>query len=1055
MINRGRPLRISYNPNNIYKYSIAVLLMISGIFRSSAQVTISPATATSEDSVTILFNAAEGNAALAGYTGPVFMHTGLITPASTGPGDWYDVVDSWGTVDSNTLMTPLGGNLYSKKIFIPAFYGIDCSVIADSLAFVFRNADGSIVGRDSSGNNIFAALTQPAGTYIPGNYISHTVTGNKLQVISNTGVVTLRVFQSGISVLQQGDTTTAVDSSYAIVDTMLVPVNPAVANDSLYLSFSYDANHTVLIRKFPMGVMLLRGTDTIFAEQPGWTGSACGGAYGTFRIQSGEAFFGGGSRSGNVNLRGNYYQLNNQAHGGYGNGTLNLNISIPFFVSSKGYGILFDNQYIGSADIGSTDSSNFTVNFTGGPMRYFLVPGNSYKQIAQHYTASTGRQDLPPMWAMGYIQSKYGYQSAAEADSVVSQMQAQDFPISGLVLDLYWFGGTARMGNLDWDNAAFPNHNEMIASFLDSGVKTVVITEPYFTLTSSNYDTAAAHNYFSTNSTGAPYVIGGFWAGDASLLDITKPAAQAWFWQFYQQRINDGISGFWSDLGEPETDLSDMYRAGGSMNETHNIFALLWERTIYNGYKQHYPGVRMFNISRSGYAGMQRYSTFPWSGDVARSFSGMQAQIPIMINMGMSGVGYMHNDIGGFTNGPQNDELYTRWQQMGAFAPVERVHGSGVPTAPIDYPVANQEIIRSFTKLRMSMLPYNYTLAWQNATMGTPLVRGIFYEDSGFSQQGIQVNDEYLFGPNILVAPVMQAGATSRSVTFPSGDWFSWWDASHYTANTTATIAAPLTTMPLFIRGDALLPTTAAVNSTIHYDSKTLLVHYFPADTAKTADFTAYFDDGINSDNLATGNYKTMHFTAKHGQAGNVAMWLDLSQQGTYAGEPETRSLTYIIHNVFIPAADSVLLTWAGGSSYLQNADAMTTFNSSDSVYFYDATSRTLYAKYTTNYDSARLEIKYESLALSVPLVAQPNNLQVYPNPFKEKTNIAVNLASPGTYTLMVYDMNGRELYRRAANLNAGQQLLTYDGSSLAPGTYIISLSGKDHSWQQRVTLTR
>jgi len=1032
-----------------------IFLMCILVFRySHAQVSITPAIATSLDSVTILFNAAAGNAALAGYTGPVFMHTGLMTPASTSSSDWQNVVDNWGTIDSTTLMTPIGGDLYSKKIFIPTFYGIDCSTIVDSLAFVFRDSTGAIVGRTATGGDIFVPLAQPASTYSEGSFVSYTVTGNRLRIITTGGVITMDVFQSGIRVLNQGDTTAPVDSSYALVNSLLVPAPLSVLSDPSSLSFVYDATHTVFIRKSPLTVMLLSGADTIFQEQPGWVSSSCS-LYGAFRIHSQEAFWGGGSRSGNANLRGNYYQFNNQAQYGYGNGTLNLNISIPFFVSSNGYGILFDNQYIGGIDIGGSDTTLMKVTFTGGTMRYFLVPGNSFKQISQNYAASTGPQPLPPLWAMGYIQSKYGYQSSAEAISVVSAMQSQNFPISGLVLDLYWFGGTSAMGNLNWDNTAFVNHNEMMANFLDSGVKTIVITEPYFTLSSDNYTTAATNNYFAKDSTGAPYVIDGFWAGNASLLDVTNPVVQPWFWQFYKQRITDGVSGFWSDLGEPESDYSDMYRYAGGMNQTHNIFALLWEQTIFNGYRANYPETRMFNLSRSGYAGMQRYSTFPWSGDVQRSFSGMQAQVPIMINMGMSGVGYIHNDIGGFTNGPEDSELYARWQEMGAFHPVERAHGDGtVPTAPYQYATNIQNIVRNYAGLRMSMLPYNYSLAWQNTTTGAPLVRGLFYEQPGFSSQYSQINDEFLWGPNVLVAPVMTAGAVSRSVTFPAGNWFSWWDNYAYASGSTATISAPLETMPLFIRGDAFLPMTPTVNSTAQYDTRTLQVHYFPSDPTVTADFTAYFDDGTTFSNLATNNYRTMHFTGRNGQTGGVAMWLDLAQQGGYSGEPELRSLTYVIHNVVIPAGDSVILTGAGGSNYLTSVSSMSAFNAADTVYFYDNTTNTLYTKYTTSYDSARLEITSETSVASVHNVAPAvNDMQVYPNPFTDKINIAINLADGGDYTLLVYSINGSLLFSHTTTLVAGSQVLQYDGSQLAPGNYIIYLKGKNNSWRKPVTL--
>ena len=203
----------------------------------------------------------------------------------------------------------------------------------------------------------------------------------------------------------------------------------------------------------------------------------------------------------------------------------------------------------------------------------------------------------------------------------------------------------------------------MIADFDADGVNTILITEPYILTTSSNWGPAEANDYLAHDAAGNALVLDNFWAGDAGLLDITYPPAADWFWGFYQDLIDQGVGGWWCDLGEPEAHPDEMQHFAGSAAKVHNLYSLLWAKRIHEGYEEHFPQQRLFNLIRSGYAGMQRLSTFPWSGDVQRSFEGLRAQLPIMLNMGLSGVAYQGSDIGGFDCGAFDPELYVRWMQ--------------------------------------------------------------------------------------------------------------------------------------------------------------------------------------------------------------------------------------------------------------------------------------------------------------------------------------------------------------------------------------------------------
>ena len=229
----------------------------------------------------------------------------------------------------------------------------------------------------------------------------------------------------------------------------------------------------------------------------------------------------------------------------------------------------------------------------------------------------------------------------------------------------------------------------------------------------------------------------------------------------------------------------------GSARYVHNVYSQFWAQMLSDKYKQEYPNQRLFNLIRSGYAGMQRYSTFPLSGDIQRSYDGLKTQVQIMLSMGMSGVAYSHSDLGGFTGGPKNPELYTRWLQYGAFCPIMRAHGEGVPAEPIFYDSKYKNIVRDYINLRYKLLPYNYTLSYENTTTGIPIARSInFYEPENTSISN--VCDEYFWGDNFLVAPVFEANATSRNVIFPKGKWINYWTNEIYNGNSTTKVDVPL-----------------------------------------------------------------------------------------------------------------------------------------------------------------------------------------------------------------------------------------------------------------------
>ncbi len=659
--------------------------------------------------------------------------------------------------------------------------------------------------------------------------------------------------------------------------------------------------------------------------------AAPGGVAVRFRLQPGEELYGTGSRALPLNRRGYRLELYNQAHYASQNGEPNLNLALPVVLSSRGYGLFFDNYTAGYLDLGKADPDALEYGGEGlTALSYYIVTGKNQAEILDRYTALTGRQPLPPRWALGLIQSRFGYKSDAEMLAVAARMRRNDFPLDALVLDLYWFGGTKRQGDLAWDRRHFADPTGMMSKLKAQGVQTVLISEPYVMRASANDATVRARGLVGTDAAGQPLTVASFWAGPASILDVYKPSARAWLWSYYKGLHDQGAGGWWSDLGEPENHPEAMRHAWGPTRRVHNAYGLVWASVLRDHYAQEYPQERLFNLARSGWAGSQRMSIFPWSGDINRSWSGLQAQVPGMVGAGQGGLGYMHSDAGGFCVGTVDPELYTRWLQMASLGPILRPHGEGVPPEPYWYPEPYRSAVRAATHLRYQLLPYLYSLAYENSRTGAPLVRPMDFERSyelgvrsyelgrkqgKDSQAGTPTlsspaqlitpnselktqNSQYLLGPNLLVAPVLQPGQRRRNVALPAGAWIDFYTNQTYAGGRTAGVAAPLARVPLLVRAGAFVPMTAYRPSTARYQPDTLLLRYYPDPAVDQSEFTLYDDDGHSAQALARRQFET--FTAR-GYCGAGQTDVLLSSAGDYPGRPAFRLVRLLVQRVAAP----------------------------------------------------------------------------------------------------------------------------------------------------------
>ena len=625
------------------------------------------------------------------------------------------------------------------------------------------------------------------------------------------------------------------------------------------------------------------------------------------RHQDGESFYGAGERGYSFNLTGDTLINYNAQNYGYQMGearTKQMGITMPFVISSKGYGVFFDDFCKSSLYVGEQGIEYTSIN--PQPVAYYVINGNGkVENVVRNFTWLVGRQELPPLWTLGYITSKYGYRDQRESEGVVDTLKREGYPLDGIVFDLYWYGKEEDMGRLEWDKDQWPDHRGMLLDFKQKGVNVVTISQPYV-LTNGraidNYRLLDPQGLFCQSAGADTTHTVTIWVGQGGMFDVSNPATRLWLRNRYKSLTEEGVTGWWGDLGEPEKHpLEIRHENGLSAEEYHNVYGNEWSRIIYDMFKEDYPDRRPMIMMRAGTAGLQRYSVFPWSTDVSRSWGGLQPQVIIMLNTGLSGLGYMSHDVGGFAVDPDNKrdgELYIRWLQLGLFSPVLRTH-STYQAEPYHYTEFGDLTLR-LIKERYTWLPYNYTLAFENARYGLPLVRPLgFYEDDMNIARYDYIWDQYLWGRDVMVAPVMQQGAVSRDITFPEGTWV---DINHpdrrYQGHTTVNYPAPVEVLPLFARAGAFIPrANYEMGNVGDYNPDKLDIIYYTSDHPST--FTLFDDDLHSTGTLANDKHREITFIAT---PQDKSCYITIHGKGNIDGDTPNKEYRLIIPAVSKPS---------------------------------------------------------------------------------------------------------------------------------------------------------
>ena len=556
-------------------------------------------------------------------------------------------------------------------------------------------------------------------------------------------------------------------------------------------------------------------------------------------------------------------------------------VCVPFMVSSRGYGLVWDNPSKTTIDLGF-NGRNVWSSEVGDRVSYFVIAGQTTDEIYEGYRLLTGVTHLLPRGVYGYIQSKAIYPTQEQILDVAKEYREKKLPLDVIVVD---FLNMTRQGELDLDPKRWPDPAAMNRELHAMDVRTLLSVWPHFAPGTQFYDMLLSKGWLIHTPDGKPDM-GHFKETIGPNLDTTNPDAAKWWWEEIRDRYVKpyGFDYIWLDETEPDIDPAKDVFFVGSGTRFYNVYPLFHTSSVYEGFRRDFgDSRRVMILARASYLGAQRNGTVFWSSDIVSTWDMLKRSIPAGLNFTASGMPYWDTDIAGFfspaipadyhpAHKPLIDgsdvcdnidgysdypELFVRWFEWGSFQPIMRAHGERMHNEVWSYGKQAEPILAKYLKLRHELLPYTYSAAWHSYQTGAPYTRALFM-DFPHDTKAANIPDEYMYGPALLVAPVSDQGATSRSVYLPAGtDWYNFWTNERLHGGQTVEAAAPIDTIPLFVRAGSILPLGTPVESG-EQKQGIASVRVYPG---ANGDFALYQDDGTTYTYEKTGGQLTkMHW---------------------------------------------------------------------------------------------------------------------------------------------------------------------------------------------------
>ncbi len=654
---------------------------------------------------------------------------------------------------------------------------------------------------------------------------------------------------------------------------------------------------SLLVRRADGGVKLRTVAGRLLMQDAPEQGPICkadGSLLSLKTLPPDEYYYGFGERSGLLEKRGRRYTCWNCDPGDtnfdHGPGADQLHLSIPFFMALRpqkgGYGLFFNNTFKTVFDAGHTQPDFLSMEAYGGELDYYLFYGPDPANIVECYTELTGRTPLPPRWALGYHQSRWGYYPETKVREIVTTFRNRKIPLDAIHLDIDYMDDYRVF---TWNKAHFSDPGKLIEELKALGVKVVTIIDPGVKYDPDNhypvYEEGVENDYFIRGVDGDLFH-GYVWPGDTVFPDFAKQDVRKWWGDLHRSLSELGVLGIWNDMNEPALVSAPFGTPGKLVDipgnapqgdpaertshaEVHNVYGLLENISSYEGMRRLQPERRPFNLTRAGFAAIQKWAAV-WTGDNLAIWEHLEMAMAQLCNMGLSGVSFAGTDIGGF-HWHSNGELWARWIELGVFFPFSRGHSinSVRQKEPWVWGERIEKIARQYIELRYQLLPYLYTLFEESSRKGSPILRPLLYEFYT-DPQTLELSDQVMLGSGLLLAPVYRPGVQYRHVYLPGGHWYDFWSGKlireeHILAY------APLEVLPLYVRAGTVLPVGPVMQYSEERPLDRLTLEIY-LDQQGAASGRLYEDDG-ESFAYTQGESCTTTYTVATDEASRIHLW--------------------------------------------------------------------------------------------------------------------------------------------------------------------------------------
>lgn len=576
----------------------------------------------------------------------------------------------------------------------------------------------------------------------------------------------------------------------------------------------------------------------------------------------------------------------------------NMKVCIPFFQSVKGYGVFWDN-YSPTTFTDNINETSFDSELGGCADYYFLFGGGSGDGVIAQMRDLTGQAPLMPLWMYGFNQSRERYKTQQELLEVVAKYRSLKVPLDGIIQDWQYWGRDSNWNAMSFDKTSFPDPKGMADQVHKMNAHLFVVAWPGVGPLTPLYKEFKEKNMLINFDTWPP-------KSGVKPYDVYNPEARNIYWDYLNKGVfSIGTDGWWLDSSEPDhINLKDrdfdQPTYLGSFRSVRNAFPIQHVGGVYDNQRKTTSAKRVTILTRSAFAGQQRYAATTWSGDVGSNWPVFARQIPAGLNFSLSGIPYWNTDIGGFFAGsfvkgggaknPEFQELYTRWMQFATFTPMMRSHGTDVPREIYQFGQRGEKIFdvqEKFIKLRYSLLPYLYSTAW-NVTANSGSFMRALYLDFPDDKQVYDIGNQYLFGRSLLVRPVTDKAAQTASVYLPAGaSWYDFWTGELLTGGRTLVRETPIDILPLFVKAGSILPWGPQVQYAGEKKWDKLELRIYPG---ADADFTLYEDDNT-SYNYEKGKYTEIAF-----HWDNSTRTLSIAdRKGSFPGMLKTRTFNLVL----------------------------------------------------------------------------------------------------------------------------------------------------------------